>query len=296
MSLAAYIRDDLKHRFHSTGEPPCKLTLPALAEYYEVSVTPVRAAIAELLDEGVLKKLPNGRLQAGKRVAAGGKKKAVVQPAKPARPPATGADWDQLLVNEVMLASLHTQAVYLREEALAKKFKVGRSVIRQALGRLAGAGLIEHIPRCGWLVHPIREDDMAAFLEVREALEIKALDLARPHLDRERLEELLMGNPESPEEDARLDNRLHQYLIEKSGNRYIQSFFRQYTAAYYTAAFDYAAPEAHVVAQMAAQHRNILQALIAKHWAKARRALSEHIWEQRPVLMRLAAEAGKRAD
>ena len=40
-------------------------------------------------------------------------------------------------------------------------------------------------------------------------------------------------------------------FIEMSGNRYIQNFFRQYTATYYTAVFDYATPESHVVASMA---------------------------------------------
>ena len=129
---------------------------------------------------------------------------------------------------------------------------------------------------------------MCAYLEIREALELKALDLAKPRLELGHLEKMLAGNQATAEgESPRLDNRLHQYLIEKSRNRYIQSFFRQYTATYYTAVFDYAAPEAHVVAKMASQHRQILEALIAKHWAKAIQALSEHIWAQRPILKSL---------
>ena len=85
-------------------------------------------------------------------------------------------------------------------------------------------------------------------------------------------------------ESPRLDNRLHQYLIRQSRNRFIQSFFRQYTATYYTAVFDYATPEADVVAKVASKHRQILEALIAKHWAQARQALSDHIRAQRPIL------------
>jgi DNA-binding FadR family transcriptional regulator len=95
---------------------------------------------------------------------------------------------------------------------------------------------------------------------------------------------MLVGNLEAGEgESPRLDNQLHQYVTEMSGNRYIRAFFRQYTATFYTAVFDYATPEAHVVAKMAAQYREILEALLAKHWAQARRALSEHIWAQRPI-------------
>jgi len=99
---------------------------------------------------------------------------------------------------------------------------------------------------------------------------------------------MLEGNPPAAgHESPRLDNRLHQCLIDKSGNRYIQKFFGQYTAAYYTAVIDRAAPEAHVVAEMAAQHRQILEARIAKHWARARRALPEHIQAQHPIAMKM---------
>jgi DNA-binding GntR family transcriptional regulator len=187
-----------------------------------------------------------------------------------------------------MIASLQHAPVRLRDEALAKQHQVGRSVIRQSLGRLAGAGLIEHIPRRGWFVHPIREDDVVAYLDVREVLELKALDLTRSHLTGAELMPILEGNaPVDEGQSPRLDNRLHEYLIAKSGNRYIRNFFRQYTATYYTSVFDYAAPEAHVVAEMAAQHRAILEALIDRKWAQARDALSHHIRAQRPVLIRL---------
>lgn len=283
MSLAAYIREDLRHRIHSQEGLPSKLTLPGLARQYEVSTTPVRTAIDELIAEGVIRKQSNGRLDATSK-----RKPRAGAPIKTIEPPKTAADWDQSLVKEVMIASLEREPVHLREEALAQKYNVGRSVIRQSLGRLAVAGLIEHVPRCGWLVHPIEGEDLCAYLEIREALELRALDLSRPHLVRQDLEQMLEGNPQTAgHESPRLDNRLHQYLIEKSGNRYIQNFFGQYTATYYTAVSDRAAPEAHLVAEMAAQHRQILQALIAKHWARARRALSEHIQAQHPIAMKM---------
>lgn len=291
MSLAAYIKEDMKRRIHFGEDLPCKLTLPRLARHYKVSLTPVRTAVADLIAEGMIRKQSNGRLEVTSK-----KRRPASAPPKVIQPPRTVGDWDQILVKEIMMAGLEQDAAYLREEALARKYGVGRSVIRQSLGRLAGASLIEHVPRCGWLVRPIQENDMSAYLEIREALELKALDLARPHLERDQLEQMLAGNPVTAEgEPPRLDNRLHQYLIERSGNRYMQSFFRQYTATYYTAVFDYAAPEAHVVAEMSSQHRQILEALIAKHWAKARQALSDHIWAQRPILKNLLNTAASGA-
>jgi DNA-binding GntR family transcriptional regulator len=43
-------------------------------------------------------------------------------------------------------------------------------------------------------VHPIQEEDVVAYLDVRETLELKALDLARPHIDNADLAPMLEGN------------------------------------------------------------------------------------------------------
>jgi DNA-binding GntR family transcriptional regulator len=282
MELTDYIAEDLRGRIRSGVGLPCTASLPALAKHYGVSLTPVRGAIAQLLADGCIEKLPNGRL-----ALVLGKKKAP-QNFCPAQPPPTIQDWDRILIREVMVASLQRGPARLREEALAEKHQVGRSVIRQSLSRLAGAGLVEHIPRRGWIVHPIQEDDVVAFLDVREVLELKALDLARSHVCPADLVPMLEGNaPVDEGQLPRLDNRLHDYLIAKSRNRYIRNFFRQYTATYYTSAFDYAAPGAHVVTEMAAQHRDILEALMGRQWARAREALALHIRAQRPVLAQL---------
>jgi DNA-binding GntR family transcriptional regulator len=282
MELTNYIAEDLRGRIRSGVRLPSALSLPALAKHYRVSLTPVRGAVAQLLSDGCIEKLSNGRL-----VVVPVKKKSPQQ-FRVVQPPPTPQDWDRILIRELMIASLRREPVRLRDEALAEQHRVGRSVIRQSLGRLAGAGLIEHIPRRGWFVHPIREDDVVAYLDVREVLELKALDLARSHVSRADLVPMLEDNaPVDEGQSPRLDNRLHEYLIAKSGNRYICNFFRQYTATYYTSAFDYAAPEAHVVAEMAAQHRAILEALIGRRWAQARDALAHHIRAQRPILIRL---------
>ena len=63
---------------------------------------------------------------------------------------------------------------------------MGRTAIRQAFLQLAGRGLIVHVPRCGWRVRTFDEGDLAAYLEVREVLENKALSLARPSPGRRR--------------------------------------------------------------------------------------------------------------
>jgi DNA-binding GntR family transcriptional regulator len=286
-TMTEYITHDLKARIQGADGLPAKLTLDALSAQYGVSLTPVRLAVRALVAERYILKRANGRL------AINPAKAHTRAPAGPApRPPARLGDLEAALTGVIICMSLRGEGNFLREEATAERFGVGRTVLRQVLNRLAGKGLLEHLPRRGWRVRVFDEADMCAYLEVRVSLELKALQLARPHLVRADLEAMLRGNTATGG-SPRLDNQLHRYLIEKSGNRYIRDFFDRH-GLYYTTLFDYAAPEAKVVAAMARQHRAILRALLAKDWPKARQALAHHIRSQRPVLRRLLARIGRK--
>ncbi len=261
-----------------------RLSLAELAGDYGVSITPLRNAVNALVAEGFFERLPNRRLRLVKRRARTG------APLRPLPVPPTPRDWDTALLKEVMLSSLRPHAMYMREESLARKLGVGRSIIRQTFSRFAGVGIIEHVPRRGWLVRPLSPEDMNAYLVVREALELKALALAWGRLETAELRALIASNGRPGVRVAhQLDNRLHDYIIEKTGNRYLRLFFQQYNARYYTELFYHAAPETAVVGEMVRRHRGILEALVARNQARARALLSEHIRAQGPILMKLLA-------
>lgn len=283
-TIAKYITSDLKTRLRARDVPFGDLTLENLAQHYGVSFSPVRAAVRELLREGVLRKKANGRLEANPQALRGRAGRA------PAAPPSS-RDLEAALTQEVVRVAVRGQEEFLRENATAKELGIGRTALRPILARLAGLGLIEYLPRRGWRVRPLDEADVRAYLQVRESLELQALDLARPRLERAPLEQMLQGNtPGDADRQSRLDNRLHRYLIDTAGNRYIRDFFDRH-GAYFSALFDYAAPKTNVVETMAAQHRAILQALIAGDWDAARQALAEHIRSQWPILQRLLRES-----
>jgi DNA-binding GntR family transcriptional regulator len=282
MKLSTYIAEDLKKKIQSGQNFSTNLTLERISQLYSVSLTPTRQAVKRLADEGYLIKHPNGRLTVNKeKLGDQVSQKAIDSPKTP-------EEWDRILMKEVVVSSLHNEPVYLREETLAKKFDIGRSIVRQTLSRFSGSGLIEHLPNRGWVVHPFKESDMWSYLEIREILELKALELAIPNFENSVLEKMLLNNPLPKENNTpRYSNYLHKYIIDKSNNRYIQAFFKMYSARYYTLLFDYATPESSLVKEMAQQHYQILTALMNKSWKRAEKFLAEHIRAQGPIIIKL---------
>jgi DNA-binding GntR family transcriptional regulator len=288
MKLAERIYEDLCARIESQEPLPCKLTFSALSAHYGVSLTPVRTAIKQLGAEGYLVTLDNGRLQVSDTLP----KKRHAKRLDITEPP---TDHEANIRSDLIRLSLVGDSRYMREGAAAAKYGIGRTVLRPIFSRLAGQGLLEHVPRCGWRVHPFDKKDLCDFVIVRESLELAALEQARDKLNKASLQQFLDGNRgEQNVALGGLNNNLHSYWINLSGNRYIINFFAR-QAVYYTTLFDFAAPEAHVVVEMAGQHCEILEALIADEWSAAKKALVRHIRDQKPIVQKLLEQIQSRA-
>src|SRR5260221_3020217 len=121
MLITTYIKGDLSARLKSGQELPTSLTIGALAEHYNVSFTPVRSAMAELIDEGLLTKGPNRRLVA---ISPRNDRTLTRQPLKLPKPP---RDPFVIISGDLVRLSLQGEPVYLREEATAEKYGISRS-------------------------------------------------------------------------------------------------------------------------------------------------------------------------
>ena len=281
-SWSAYIRCDLRNRIATGRGLPAKLTLDALSTHYKVSMRPVRLAIDELIDDGYVHRLPNGRLDLNAAKLGRGK----VAP-MPVEPP---ADHQERIAHDLVRLSLGGEPVFLREQETAQRYGTSRGTVRQVFNRMAGAGLIEHLPRRGWRLRPFRHEDMDAFNEVRATLELKAFELAWPRLEERRLREILDGNvvPNSPDDRPKIDNSLHAYFIEKADNYYIRDFFERH-GRYYAVLFDWESLDRGAAIEAVQQHRDILEAILADDRHAAAQALDFHIRNNHSVLKRLPA-------
>jgi len=198
--------------------------MDGLSQHYGVSYTPIRQALDGLIEDGLLRKKENGRLE-------------LIETLKPHTYEARSFEIEDIpdpsieITRELIELSLLGKEIFVREEITARKHGLSRSSLRQILQRLAGEGLVLHLPRRGWQVKPFRQEDLQSFIEVREVMELKALDLAQAKLRKPEAKSKLLKIKSSNKISrygkvkVSIDNSLHQFLLELADNPYLQDFF-----------------------------------------------------------------------
>ncbi|MGY9106050.1 MAG: GntR family transcriptional regulator [Alphaproteobacteria bacterium] len=132
-------------------------------------------------------------------------------------------------LEELILIGKFAEGERLNEIALAEKFGVSRTPIREAFQKLAALGLIEQIPRSGAF---IRRPDAGETIELFEAMaeiEASCAMLASRRITNEALQEMRHQNEscrtalENNDVDVyyRENERFHFILYEHSGNKYL---------------------------------------------------------------------------
>lgn len=271
MSWSDYIRDDLRTKIRGADALPERFTLHGLSRQYGVSITPVRAAVDALVAEKMLVRRDNGRL-------AVNPKKLGSRPA--GQSPAPPRDHYEEISRDLIGQSLQGVPIFVREEQTAEHYGISTAAVREVFHRLAGTGVLEHLPRRGWQLRPFRRKDLDNYLEVREVLELTALDQAWPHLIDTELRAIRDGNrlPADQGQPPVIDDSLHGYIVEKADNVYIRDFFQRH-GRYYRILFDWDAIQSDRDAAIEAvqQHHEILAAMLGRDRRAAKKALAHHI-------------------
>jgi DNA-binding GntR family transcriptional regulator len=171
---------------------------------------------------------------------------------------------------------------------VAEALSVSRSPVREAMLRLAEAGLVEIARNKGFRVLLPDPRDLAEIFAVRLALEVPAAErLARDPVGLEELEAAARAM-ETARDDATFwdaDRRLHRLVLTGAGNRRagaIVASLRETTALL-------GEPTGRTRAAICAEHRPVVDAVRRGDPAGARRAMREHLTSTGLLLMARAA-------
>jgi DNA-binding GntR family transcriptional regulator len=173
----------------------------------------------------------------------------------------------------------------LKEDYWAKKLQVSRIAIREALTRLLGEGLVVPGAKGGFFVMSMKAEDVHQIKELRQILEIGALELAIGKITATQLRQLETICDEFTTMVSRgyfsgaceADIKFHETLIKCAGNKklmnaYVSShipIFHQKLGRMQVYLDDYDLTDK--------EHRQILKALKTGNLSMAKKAMAQHL-------------------
>ncbi|MBE3597796.1 MAG: GntR family transcriptional regulator [Limnochordaceae bacterium] len=189
-------------------------------------------------------------------------------------------------------------------DAMARRFGVSRTPVRDALNWLVEERLVQLSPRVGYFVVQLTPQDVEEIADVRKMIELYALDRAFGRFEPGELEameqelEQTLALPDRRRREAfdRIDRRFHMRLIARSGNRRLQELAeRIYVFVDIMRHLNVRPVEA------LHEHLAIVRAMRAGDRERATRLLAEHIDNVKAVILqdaraRIASTDGTRRD
>jgi len=169
------------------------------------------------------------------------------------------------------------------EEEIAKRLKVSRTPIREALRKLEMDGLVEYIPRRGVVVKPLDRKEIIEIYQIRMALEIVAVYYIHQNITDQEIKQLEKCQQEiedlfNEEELQPLFDQydiFHRRLIESSRSQRITSILCSH--------YDYLQRLRAVThnkesrkKEAAVEHRKIVEALKRKDLSMLKEAVLSH--------------------
>jgi DNA-binding GntR family transcriptional regulator len=125
-----------------------------------------------------------------------------------------------------------TEGTFLSEGDVIQKYGVGRTPFREACNRLIHEGLLEIVPRRGYLVPELSFHDVRDLFELRVLLESAIIELATVRAGDEEIEELTRLAAEVPKRRKAASNgfetiieanaRFHLQLVKTTRNQELQ--------------------------------------------------------------------------
>jgi len=184
---------------------------------------------------------------------------------------------------------------HLIETKIAKEIGTSRTPVREALHSLEREGLIESIPRVGYVVKPINEAEVEEICEIRAAIEGVAARWAMEKAPQKLIEELRKNISVSEENAVHadpktfidLDAQFHEIIARQSGSKRLQEWaqtLRRHMLRYRTQSI-YLIDN---VLRAIQGHKGILEAIEKGDLEEVNRAIKSHLEQSKKDILRYA--------
>jgi DNA-binding GntR family transcriptional regulator len=187
------------------------------------------------------------------------------------------------------------------ELSIANELGISRTPTREAIRQLAAEGLLEETPGRGAYVPRLSHSDLANLYDLREALELHTVrrlaartlgdvDIERLHSVTEELAALINAlektgcpslNDEQMERFEAADIAFHMSLARLAGNERVIRIINQVRQTVSIFARRHTGHDRRSLQQIYCDHRDILQAILARDPEKAAAILARHIQNSR---------------
>jgi len=201
------------------------------------------------------------------------------------------AEW----IRDELLSGTLAPGAVLKEIPLANALGVSRNTLRESVRTLVAEGLLSRAPHKGITVSSLTPDDVNELFEIRELLEVAALEKACGHPDKifpdlqEKVEGLRRAVAARKERDiVEMDLGFHQALLNVFDSPRLQHFHTVLISELRLAlAFLDRKTSADSVGQIANQHQQILNAVKSGEVEKGRKHLRKHLDDSKTRLLQL---------
>jgi len=206
------------------------------------------------------------------------------------------------VVKEAIMSGKFPPGNWLAEDELKDALGVSRTPVREAFRQLQAEGLIELFPRKGAYIVPLTDRDIVNLFEVREALETAFFMRSAKKMRLEKLkrfqrkfkeaEEEIFKIPKESEilrdkwrEYLKVDRAFHDELVKATENPYWLKLYLNIRDRMQVFGFKMGhMPDQ--IQMLSKQHNAILEALLVKKYAEAKKRLREHLQYVRDVFIK----------
>ncbi|WP_209125643.1 GntR family transcriptional regulator [Alkalihalobacillus sp. BA299] len=204
------------------------------------------------------------------------------------------------LKSSILLGKIST-GDFIQERSIAEQLGVSRTPVREALKRLEFEGWLETIPWKGVIVKEIEEQDVIEVFQCRLANEIFVIKHITPNITDEQLDDLqnifdnmkIALTENNSDEFIHEDRKFHMYLAQLTNNSRLIQFLDNLSDQMLRLGIRAITRESRTVETLE-EHEKLLLALKRRSTEEAVKAMEEHIYQTKDILMAILESVVKR--